>query len=104
MIPVRPIRVVLDAHLAGQPGVEVLASVGDALMESLIDAGATDPFVSMDAARGALMIEVVVEADSHPAALAAGATLIDGALRAAGVEDRSADAGFTARTEDLVPA
>jgi hypothetical protein len=101
---VRPIRVVLDAQFSGEPSYDVLAALGDALMEALIDAGATDPFVSVDAAAPSLLVEVVVEAESQAGALAAGAAVIDAALRAAGVEKRAAMQGSRARTEDLVPA
>jgi hypothetical protein len=101
---VRPIRVVLDARFSGEPSYDVLAAMGDALMEALIDAGATDPFVSVDAAAPSLLVEVVVEAESQAGALAAGAAVIDTALRAAGVEKRAAMQGSRARTEDLVSA
>ncbi|MGH9111592.1 MAG: hypothetical protein ACRDZN_04735 [Acidimicrobiales bacterium] len=100
----RPIRVVLEAHMAGEPGHGVLAALGDALMESLIDAGAEDPFVSIDAGTGSLLVELVVRADSQAGALAAGATRIDAALQAANVEDRTVMDGSTAHTENLVPA
>jgi hypothetical protein len=96
--------VVLDAHFSGQPSYDTLAAMGDALMEALIDGGATDPFVSIDAGTGSLLVEVVVEADSQAGALAAGAGVIDTALRAAGVEKQAAMQESRARTEDLVPA
>jgi hypothetical protein len=101
---VRPIRVVLDAHFSGEPSYETLAAMGDALMEALIDGGATDPFVSIDAGSHNLLVEVVVEAGSQAGALAAGAAVIDSALQAAGVESRAAMQESRARTEDLVPA
>jgi hypothetical protein len=47
---------------------------------------------------------VVVKAESQAGALAAGAAVIDTALRAAGVEQRAAIHGSTARTEDLISA
>ncbi len=104
MTSVRPIRVVLDAQFSGEPSYDVLAAMGDALMEALIDAAATDPFVSIDAATPSLLVEVVVEAESQAGALAAGAAVIDTALQVAGVEKRAAMHGSRARTEDLVPA
>jgi hypothetical protein len=78
--------------------------MGEALMEALIDAGATDPFVSIDAGSGSLLVELVVEAESRAGALAAGAAVIDTAVRAAGVEKRAGLHGSTARTEDRIPA
>jgi hypothetical protein len=102
--PVRSIRVVFDAQFSAESGYDTLAAVGDALMAALIDAGATDPFVSIDAGTGSLLVEVVVEAESQAGALAAGAAVIDTALRAAGLEQPAALHGSTARTENLVPA
>ena len=100
---VRPMRVVFDAHFSVESRYDTLAAMGDALMESLIDAGATDPFVSIDAGTGSLLVEVVAEADTQVGALAFGAAVIDAALRAAGVEERAALRESVARTEDLVP-
>ncbi|MGH9229343.1 MAG: hypothetical protein ACRD07_11580 [Acidimicrobiales bacterium] len=77
--------------------------MGDALTEALIDADATDPFVSINAGTGSLLVEVVVEAESEAGALAAGAAVIDTALRAAGMERRAAVHRLVARTEDLIP-
>jgi hypothetical protein len=101
---VRSIRLTFDAHLSGEPRDDALAAMGDALMGALIDADATDPFVSIDAGTGSLLVEVVVEAESQAGALAAGAAAIDMALRSAATEERLAVHGSTARTEDLVPA
>jgi hypothetical protein len=96
--------VVFDARFSGEPSYHTLAAMGDALMEAPIDAGATDPFVSVDAAERRMLVEVVVEAESQAGALAAGATVIDTALRAARVEKQAAIQQSRARTEDLVPA
>jgi hypothetical protein len=96
--------VVFVAHFSGEPSYDRLAAMGDALMGALIDAGATDPFVSVDAAERSLLVEVVVEAESQAGALAAGAAVIDTALRAAGAEKQAAIQQSRARTEDLVPA
>ncbi|MGH2393736.1 MAG: hypothetical protein ACRDGH_09640, partial [Candidatus Limnocylindria bacterium] len=85
----RPIRVVFDAKFPGESSCGTLAAIGDAPMEAMIDAGATDPFVSIDAGTRSLLVEVVVEAESQAGALAAGAAVIDTALRAAGVAERA---------------
>jgi hypothetical protein len=102
--PVRPIRVVLDAQFSGESSYDALAAMGDALMDALIDAGATDPFVSVDAGTRSPRIEVVVEAEGEAGALATAAAVMDAAQRAAGVEKRAALYGSRARTEDVVPA
>jgi hypothetical protein len=104
VMSVRPIRVILDAQFSGEPDYEALAAMGDALMEALIDVGATDPFVSADAEARSLVVEVVVDAESQAGALSAGAAVIDAALTAAGVEKQAAMHSSRARTEDLVPA
>jgi hypothetical protein len=83
---VRPVRIVLDAQFLGESSYDALVAMGDALMDALIDAGATDPFVSVDAGTRSLLIEVVVEAEGEAGALAAGAAVMDAAL-AAGVEN-----------------
>jgi hypothetical protein len=57
---VRPIRVILDAQFSGEPSYNALAAMGDAVMEALIDVGATDPFVSADTEARSLLVEVVV--------------------------------------------
>jgi len=101
--PVRPIRVVFDAQFSAESSYGTLSAIGDALMEALIHAEATDPFVAIDAGTGSLLVEVVVEAESQAGALTAGAAVIDTALRAAGVEQRAAPHGSTARTEDPIP-
>jgi hypothetical protein len=95
---------VLDAQFSGESSYDAFAVTGDALMDALIDAGATDQFVSVDAGTRSLRIEVVVEAEGEAGALAAGAAVMDAALRAAGVEKRAALYGSRARTEDVVPA
>jgi hypothetical protein len=101
---VRSIRIVFDAHFSGELRDEVLAAMGDALMGALIDADATDPFVSIDAGKGSLRVEVVVEAENEFGALAAGAAVVDTAFRVVGVEQRAAIHGSTARTEDFILA
>jgi hypothetical protein len=102
--PVRPVRIVLDAQFSGESSYDALVAMGDALMDALTDAGATDPFVSVDAGTRSLLIEVVVEAEGEAGALATGAAVMDAALWAAGVEKRAALYGSRARTEDVVPA
>lgn len=91
-----------DARFSGEPSCDTLAAMGDSVLDALIDAGSTDPFVSIDAGTGTLLIEVVVEAEGQAGALAVVAAVIDTALRAAGVEQRVAIHGSTARTEDLI--
>jgi hypothetical protein len=101
---VRPIRVLFDAQFPTESSYDALAAMGHALMEALIDAGATDPFVSIDGGTRSLQVEVIVKAESQAGALAAGAAVIDTAVRAAGVEQRVALHGSTAHAEDLTPA
>jgi hypothetical protein len=96
--------VVFNAQFSGESSYRTPAAMGDALMACLIDSGTTDPFVSIDAGTRSLLVEVVVEAESQAGALAAGAAVIDTALRAAGVEQRAALRRSAARTEDLIPA
>ncbi len=78
--------------------------MGEALTEALIDADATDPFVSINAGTGSLLVEIVVEDESQVGALAAGAAVIDTALWAAGAEKQAAMQESRARTEDLIRA
>jgi hypothetical protein len=99
----RPIRVVVESQFVTESSEGRLAAMGDALMEALIDAWATDPFVSIDRGRHSLLVEVVVQGENQPNALAGGAALIDAALRAAGVEQTVALHRSKARAEDLVP-
>jgi hypothetical protein len=77
--------------------------MGDALMAALIDGGAIDPFVSIDAGTNCLLVEVVVEAEGQAGALGGGAAVIDTALQAGGVEKRVTLRRPTVRTEDVVP-
>jgi hypothetical protein len=100
---VRPIRAVLDAEFSAELDDDGLAAMGDALMTALIDGGAIDPFVSIDAGTDSLLVEVVVEAEGQAGALGGGAAVIDTALRAGGVEKRVALRGSMVQTEDLVP-
>ena len=76
-----------DAEFSAEPGDDGLAAMGDALMDALIDAGATDPFVSDDAGTRSLLIEVVAEVEGEAGALAAGAAVMDGGAAAGGVEN-----------------
>lgn len=102
MMPARSIRLVFDTQFSAESSYDTLAAMSDALMEALIDAGATDPFVSIDAGTRGLLVELVVMAESQAGALAAGAAVIDTAVRAAGAEERAVLHGSTARTEEVI--
>jgi hypothetical protein len=52
--PVRPISVVLEADFSAEPAEDGLTAMGDALLAALIDVGAIDPFVSIDARTNSL--------------------------------------------------
>ena len=101
-MPARSIRLVFDTQFSAESSYDTLAAMSDALTEALIDAGATDPFVSIDAGTRGLLVELVVMAESQAGALAAGAAVIDTAVRAAGAEERAVLHGSTARTEEVI--